>query len=109
MGGVAARIVRARGCSRRAGLRSRRYRSRPALIRSMTPILARSSIRAALASVALLTACADAPTDPSTLAAPGDPLAKKGGNPSSLPDRYILPGATVFPEGIAYDQRTGTV
>ena len=57
----------------------------------------------------LLTSCADAPTDPTTLAAPGDPLARKGGNPASLPDRYILPGATVFPEGIAYDQRTGTV
>ena len=75
----------------------------------MTHKLARFSTRAALAAVALLTACADAPTKPTTLAAPGDPLAKKGGNPASLPDRYVLPGATVFPEGIAYDQRTGTV
>ena len=42
-------------------------------------------------------------------AAPAAPLAARGGNPSSLPDRYVLPGTAVFPEGVAYDQRTGAV
>ena len=61
-----------------------------------------------VAATMLALACADAPTDP-TAAAQGELLAAKGGNSSALPDRYILPGSAVFPEGIAYDQRTGTV
>lgn len=28
---------------------------------------------------------------------------------AGLPARYVLPGATVFPEGIAYDQRAGVI
>ena len=74
----------------------------------MTSTFARSVSRLASASATLLAlACAEPPTVPaiSTI----DPQAAKGGNSAALPDRYILPGATVFPEGIAYDQRTGTV
>jgi sugar lactone lactonase YvrE len=66
-----------------------------------------TSRRAATAAALLALACAEAPTDPATLAAPREPLTAKGG--SALPDRYVLPGATVYPEGIAYDQRSGTV
>jgi hypothetical protein len=64
--------------------------------------------RLATAAASLLAAvgCTDAPAtiEPTTA-----PLAAKGGNPASKPDGYILPGAAVFPEGVAFDQRTGTV
>ena len=61
---------------------------------------------AAAAATLLIAACADAPT---AIAPDATPLAARGGNPASRPDRYVLPGAAVFPEGIAFDQRTGTI
>ena len=64
---------------------------------------------ASAAATLLALACSEAPTEPATISASGDPLAAKGGHSSALPDRYVLPGAAVFPEGIAYDQRSGTV
>ena len=70
----------------------------------LTPPLA----RLAAVAVTLLAAagCTESPTPLQPAAAP---LAAKGGNPASRPDSYILPGAAVFPEGVAFDQRTGTV
>ena len=67
------------------------------------------SRRAVLVGVALatFTACAD-PT-----AAPDAPFAasaaRDGAGGGPLPTRYVLPGSTVFPEGIAYDERTQRV
>jgi hypothetical protein len=60
----------------------------------------------AIAGLAALTAC-DQPTT-----APAMPLtasAARGGIGGPLPTRYVLPGSSVFPEGIAYDQRTQRV
>ena len=61
-----------------------------------------------LGAVAAFAAC-DRPTT-----APDAPLTASlakssthGGGP--LPTRYVLPGSRVFPEGIAYDERTGLV
>ena len=61
-----------------------------------------------LGAVAAFAAC-DRPTT-----APDAPLTASlakssthGGGP--LPTRYVLPGSSVFPEGIAYDERTGLV
>lgn len=52
-------------------------------------------------------ACSDPATEPTR------PLtanaAKNGSGGGPLPTRYVLPGSTVFPEGIAYDQRTQRV
>jgi Cu-Zn family superoxide dismutase len=74
---------------------------------------------AALSALALAAVAACGTADP---AAPdGAPSLKKGGIPANpakddakgddgngaLPARYVLPGAAVFPEGIAYDQRGG--
>ena len=59
------------------------------------------------AALATFTACAD------PVAAPDAPLTasgargEAGGGP--LPTRYVVPGSTVFPEGIAYDERTQRV
>ena len=73
----------------------------------MTKTSAHPLARLAISAVALVAVgCAEA----SAPLAPGAaPLASRGGNSGALPDRYILPGPTVFPEGIAFDQRTGTV
>jgi Cu-Zn family superoxide dismutase len=72
---------------------------------SPVPTAFRRPARAA-AALLLLGACDRAPAT-----APDAPRAARaaadGGGP--LPDRYVLPGANVFPEGVAYDQRTGTV
>jgi DNA-binding beta-propeller fold protein YncE len=74
-----------------------------------TLISARAAFRVVgAATLAALAAC-DRPTtapDP-TLAA----LAAKGSNEGSgsLPTRYVLPGNSVFPEGVAYDERTQQV
>jgi sugar lactone lactonase YvrE len=67
--------------------------------------------RRALRSTAVLmltafTAC----TDPT--AAPNTPFAAnaaRSGGGGPLPTRYVLPGSAVFPEGIAYDERTQRV
>ena len=71
--------------------------------------VARAFARAfTLGAVAAFAAC-DRPTT-----APDAPLTASlakssthGGGP--LPTRYVLPGSRVFPEGIAYDERTGLV
>ncbi len=63
------------------------------------------------AAALLLAACDRAPaTSPDAAfdAARGADRPASGAS-GGLPDRYLLPGAAVFPEGIAYDQRTGTV
>src|SRR5687767_13519454 len=61
----------------------------------------------AIAALAAFTAC-DRPAT-----APGVPLtaslAKGGNGVGSLPTRYVIPGSSVFPEGIAFDQRTQSV
>lgn len=54
--------------------------------------------------LATLAGCSDTATAPNaTLAASGAPNSKVDGGP--LPTRYVLPGSSVFPEGIAYDER----
>jgi len=60
--------------------------------------------RVALSVVAVLTACSDQATAPNT---PLTAAASRGnGDGGSIPTRYVLPGSSVFPEGIAYDERT---
>jgi Cu-Zn family superoxide dismutase len=60
-----------------------------------------------LAAAALLAAACD--RVPATAPA-GPPSAERATDDRGpLPDRYVLPGTAVFPEGIAYDQRTSTV
>lgn len=66
---------------------------------------ARVSMAALVATFAACDAPATAPNAPSTVRSAA--AAKGGGGP--LPDRYVLPGSAVFPEGIAYEQRTQTV
>jgi Cu-Zn family superoxide dismutase len=62
----------------------------------------------AVAAFAALAACSDQATAPDTpLADVGSASARVDGGP--LPTRYVLPGSTVFPEGIAYDERTQLV
>jgi Cu-Zn family superoxide dismutase len=64
--------------------------------------------RVAVGALATLAACNDPATAPNaTLTAPGGPSARVDGGP--LPTRYVLPGSSVFPEGIAYDERTQLV
>ena len=65
--------------------------------------------RAATLGVALaaLTACADAPAAPDVPLTASSARGEAGGGP--LPTRYVLPGSAVFPEGIAYDERTQRV
>jgi Cu-Zn family superoxide dismutase len=66
-----------------------------------------SIVRLAAAAVAFTAiGCSD---NSSTIAPSSAPLASRSGNPGALPDQYILPGNAVFPEGIAYDQRSGSV
>jgi len=61
-----------------------------------------------IAALATLTACNDPATAPNaTLTASNTPSERVDGGP--LPTRYVLPGSTVFPEGIAYDERTQLV
>ena len=61
-----------------------------------------------VAAFAALAACGDQATAPATpLADIGGASAKVDGGP--LPTRYVLPGSAVFPEGIAYDERTQLV
>ena len=68
---------------------------------------AHSIVRFATAAVAFVgIGCSDSST---TIAPSAAALAARGGNPGALPDQYILPGNAVFPEGIAYDQRSGSV
>jgi len=64
--------------------------------------------RVAAAALATLAACTDTATAPNaTLTASSTPSARVDGGP--LPTRYVLPGSSVFPEGIAYDERTQLV
>jgi len=66
-----------------------------------------SIVRVVAAAIAFVTiGCSD---NSSTIAPSSAPLAARSGNPGALPDQYILPGNAVFPEGIAYDQRSGSV
>jgi Cu-Zn family superoxide dismutase len=68
---------------------------------------AHSIVRFATAAAVLVAVgCSDNSTtiEPSAAA-----LAARTGNPGALPDQYILPGNAVFPEGVAYDQRSGNV
>jgi len=68
---------------------------------------AHSIVRFATAAAVLVAVgCSDNSTtiEPSAAA-----LAARAGNPGALPDQYILPGNAVFPEGVAYDQRSGNV
>jgi len=68
---------------------------------------AHSIVRLATAAVAFVgIGCSDSST---TIAPSAAALAARGGNPGALPDQYVLPGTAVFPEGIAYDQRSGSV
>lgn len=61
-----------------------------------------------IAALATLAACNDPATAPNaTLTASSMPSEKVDGGP--LPTRYVLPGSTVFPEGIAYDEGTQLV
>ena len=64
-----------------------------------------------LASLAALTACDSPVTAPNTPSAASIANAAKGpnGTGGALPTQYVIPGSTVFPEGVAYDQRTQTV
>jgi hypothetical protein len=72
----------------------------------LVTVSSRRAMRAAVfVGLAAFTAC-DRPTT-----APSIPLtasaAKGDGGP--LPTRYVLPGSSVFPEGVAYDQKTQRV
>jgi Cu-Zn family superoxide dismutase len=57
--------------------------------------------------VAVFAACSDHATAPNTPLAAATSRASADGGP--LPTRYVLPGSSVFPEGIAVDERTGLV
>ena len=62
----------------------------------------------AVAALATLAACSDTATAPdATLTESNAANSKVDGGP--LPTRYVLPGSSVFPEGIAYDERTQLV
>lgn len=64
--------------------------------------------RVAVAALATLAACSDTATAPdATLTESNAANRKVDGGP--LPTRYVLPGSSVFPEGIAYDERTQLV
>jgi sugar lactone lactonase YvrE len=64
--------------------------------------------RVAVAALATFAACSDQATAPGTpLTAPHRSSARVDGGP--LPSRYVLPGSSVFPEGIAFDERTQLV
>jgi sugar lactone lactonase YvrE len=65
-------------------------------------------IRNVAVAFTAFTACSDPATAPDRpLAAPNAAAAAAGRD--ALPTRYVLPGSSVFPEGIAYDERTGLV
>lgn len=65
---------------------------------------------AAAAALLLLAAACDRAVTTSPLApAASVSAAKDADGEAGLPARYVLPGAAVFPEGIAYDQRAGTI
>ena len=74
-------------------------------------VSARAAQALALASLAAFAACDSPVTAPNTLPAASSANAAKGpnGNGGALPTQYVIPGSAVFPEGIAYDQRTQTV
>ena len=72
---------------------------------------ARAARALALASLAAFAACDSPVTAPNTPPAASTANAAKGpkGSGGALPTQYVIPGSAVFPEGIAYDQRTQTV
>ena len=74
-------------------------------------VSARAAQALALASLAAFAACDSPVTAPNTPPAASTANAAKGpnGNGGALPTQYVIPGSAVFPEGIAYDQRTQTV
>ena len=59
------------------------------------------------ATLAALAACSDPSTVPNAPLAASSARGDAGGGP--LPTRYVLPGSAVFPEGVAYDERTQRV
>ena len=61
---------------------------------------------AAIIGLAAFTAC-DRPATEATM--PLTASAAKGDGGGPLPTRYVLPGSSVFPEGVAYDQKTQRV
>ena len=65
----------------------------------------------AVGLVAAFTACDRPVTAPDAPLTASSANAAKGGSETGgpLPAQYILPGSTVFPEGIAYEQRTQRV
>lgn len=68
----------------------------------------RAARAVAAAAIAAFAACTDQATAPDVpFAGSTNAAAKVDGGP--LPTRYVLPGSSVFPEGIAYDERTQLV
>ena len=59
------------------------------------------------AAFTAFTACSDSATAPNAPLTASSARGAAGGGP--LPTRYVLPGSTVFPEGIAYDEQTQRV
>ena len=73
----------------------------------LVTVVQRRTVRhAAIVGLAAFTAC-DRPTTAPEVAVTAS--AAKGESGGPLPTRYVLPGSSVFPEGVAYDQRTGRV
>jgi Cu-Zn family superoxide dismutase len=59
------------------------------------------------AAVTAFAACSDPSTASNAPLAASNARGDAGGGP--LPTRYVLPGSAVFPEGVAYDERTQRV
>lgn len=66
---------------------------------------------AAIAATFLAAACGTADRAPTGVVAASREAASASASKENggLPSRYVIPGAAVFPEGIAFDQRTGTI
>jgi DNA-binding beta-propeller fold protein YncE len=73
----------------------------------LAPVVTRRVMSVAtIAFVATFTACDRPATEPT---APLTASAAKGDGGGALPTRYVLPGSSVFPEGVAFDQKTQRV
>src|SRR5688500_1266085 len=99
--------ARSTGATRRAALPAAGRRSQPLEPRmpARRPRSISTASTAGLAGLLALAAGCGPTPDPASpaqaLAATEAILAQKGGGGGGLPDRYVLPGAAVFPEGIA--------
>jgi Cu-Zn family superoxide dismutase len=72
------------------------------------PLVRRTTHALSLVTIAALAACFT--VDPAGPALSDAPLAKKGAaDDAATGERYVLPGTAVFPEGITFDQRSGTI